>query len=246
VRRRLIGLLAGPILIAQCGPTQCAPETPAPAPTTVETVPPPPPPPPPPPASTSYSFLASASGRYTHWTRCSDPITYQIDTATWGAPSPDERAAIGRALADATAATGHAFSYVGDGGATRAAGVDAVIGLEDFGAGTLGQGGGAYNGAMEMVRGSVYVDVGLAPDLLYATLLHEIAHLLGLGHVTDPTQLMYAYVRQVSATPPRFLQAYQPGDAEGLRLVGTTVQPAECLSTLRVQDDEPLREVVLD
>ena len=248
MRRRLIGLLAGPILIAQCGPSQCAPEPPAPPPVTVTTTPPPPVTAPPvtTPPTTSWSFLSSRDGLYTHWTACSDPITYQIDAVTKGGPTAQERSAIVAALAGASAASGHTFSYVGDGGSELLPGADAVIGVDDLPTGTLGRGGGAFNGAFEMVSGTAYVDVGLQPDLLATTLLHEVGHLLGLGHATDRNQLMYAAVRQVAAEPPRFLQAYQPGDLEGLRLVGTSVQTAPCLSDLRVGDDEPIGEIILD
>ena len=91
-----------------------------------------------------------------------------------------------------------------------------------------------------------YVDVGLAPDLLAATLLHEIAHLLGLGHVDDPAQLLHPTLRQISTTPPRFLQAYQAGDLEGLRRVGAgRADGHPCLAQLRVAD-EPTRQIILD
>jgi hypothetical protein len=236
VRHRLLGLLAGPILIAQCGPVQCAP-APPPPPAVATTLPPPAAP------TGSWSYLATDGTRATHWSACDGPITYQIDTTV--APTAAVRAAIDVALRAASAASGHPFVAAGDGGPAAPPGVDVVIGLRDYTDGTLGQGGGKFDASYRMVSGMAYVDVGLAPDLLAATLLHEIAHLLGLGHVDDPTQLLHPYLRQISATPPRFLQAYQAGDLEGLRRVGATATTTPCLAQLGAAD-EPMRQIILD
>ena len=142
------------------------------------------------------------------------------------------------ALRAASAATGHSFVSAGDAGATPLPGVEAVIGVQDLPGGVLGETVVRFDDEFELTSGTAYVDVGLASDLLVAALLHEIAHLLGLGHVNDQAQLMFPYALQKSVTPPRFLQAYQPGDLEGLRLVGTTVQAGPCQARLRVAGDE--------
>jgi hypothetical protein len=143
-------------------------------------------------------------------------LRYEIDTSV--APSADERGAIHAAFATASAATGIRFEHVGDRiGDTPSPGVDAVIGYRDFPGGTYGIGGGSYTATYEMVVGQVYVETGLTPKLRRTTLLHEIAHMLGLGHVADVDQLMYPTVSR----PPRL--AYAPGDAEGLHRVGTSV-----------------------
>lgn len=47
-----------------------------------------------------------------------------------------------------------------------------------------------------------------------AVLLHELGHLVGLGHVTDPYQVMY----ESNAYP---LPSYRSGDRRGLELLGT-------------------------
>jgi hypothetical protein len=252
MRRRLWGLVAGPLLISQCAPTHCAPDpAPAPAPPPVEAEPPPaaPPAPPapapteqpvvPPPAATTaaWSFLsANAAGQYTRWNPCADPIRYQIDVTV--APTADERAAIAAAVATASATSGHTFELLGDGTAAQPLpGAEAMIGLRDFGPGMLGQGGGRFTASLEMVSGSAYIDTALRPDILRSTLLHEIGHLLGLGHVDDPAQLMYPVVR----TPP--MQDYQWGDREGMRLVGAG-QP--CTLSLLTRAEVPTREVLLD
>lgn len=51
-------------------------------------------------------------------------------------------------------------------------------------------------------------------------LLHELAHVVGLKHVSSAAQLMYPVL------VPRATSAYRPGDVAGLRLVG---RPAGCL-----------------
>lgn len=245
MRRRLLGLLAGPILIAQCAPPQCAP-APAPPPP-VETVPATTAPPPPeitttttvaPP--TSWAFLASEGELYTHWSGCKNPIRYQLDVTI--TPSVEMLAAIDAALDTAEEATGHTFEFAGEAGPTLQPGVEAVIGLRDLPGGTFGQGGGRFTSSYEMVSGLAYVDDELATDpnqaaLLRTTLLHEVGHLLGLGHVPlDRDQVMHP----VLISPPK--QDYQWGDLEGLRRVGATMPCFEALA----RAGEPTREVLLD
>ena len=212
--RSLLGLLAAPMFIAQCAPT-CAP------------------PPPGPPAIAAlaaapipvrpgfvegfdFGFLAERDGLYTRWDPCKDPITYQIDTTV--PLVGDDEAAIHAAVATASAASGHTFQFVGlVASGTPGPGVDAVIGYRRLPAGNLGSGGGTPNANLELIHGTAYVQSGMAPEARRLSLIHEIGHLLGLAHISDPAEVMYA-----AAVVPYF-QEYNSGDLEGLRLVGTSM-----------------------
>lgn len=76
-------------------------------------------------------------------------------------------------------------------------------------------------GARSYVTGSVVLDrettdrldrTRRGPDLQVALLMHELAHLVGLDHVDDPTELMHP--EGVART------TFGPGDLEGLAAVG--------------------------
>ena len=212
--RSLLGLLAAPLFIAQCAPT-CAPPPPgppavaalaaAPIPVRPGFV-----------KGVDFGFLAENGGLYTRWDPCKDPITYQIDTTV--PPTADEAAAIHAAVASASAASGHTFQYVGAvASGTPAAGVDAVIGYRALALGNLGSGGGTPNANLELVSGTAYVQAGMPPDARRLSLIHEIAHLLGLAHITDSSEVLFG-----AAVVPYF-QEYQSGDLEGMRLVGASM-----------------------
>ena len=75
---------------------------------------------------------------------------------------------------------------------------------------------------LAFVTGTVVLDrdefaaIGARPggsDLQRAVVVHELAHVLGLGHVDDPAQLMYA-----ETTTQRHLA---PGDLAGLAVLGS-------------------------
>ncbi|MFC4058981.1 matrixin family metalloprotease [Planomonospora corallina] len=86
-----------------------------------------------------------------------------------------------------------------------------------------GYGGPVYvragNGTPRYVSGMVVFDAGQmasmgGDDAMRAVMLHELAHLVGLGHVDDPGQLMnpVQYGRRVTTL--------QGGDLAGLKAVG--------------------------
>ncbi len=147
------------------------------------------------------------------------------------------------AIAQVEQATGLDLVYVGptsDGlDFAPPAGADAVIGFSDqtatpeLAGGVIGIGGGNYNPATRRVTtGFALADVdGIAsPEKLRATFMHEIAHMVGLDHVSDPGQLMYFAVTPNST--------YGGGDLRGLWFVGAA-QGCLAADTARAADAVP-------
>ena len=184
-----------------------------------------------PPSTGAHTFLYStAYGTFARWNPCTS-VTYKLNLT--GAPS-FARAAVADAVNKVMAATGINLVDLGDTTAgltgTPPAGVDAVIAFSasqadgtPFGGGTLGQGGGSYSysGAglnAKVVSGYVLVNRsysfldGYVANGLSQTLLHELGHMVGLGHVNDGGEVMYAYSHTVTG--------WGPGDREGLWNLG--------------------------
>ncbi len=206
MRRRLLGLVAAPLFVGQCGPPTCTP-----------------------PASASYEFLVRRGDDHARWDPCGGPITYQIDVSLG---TPDERAAIHDALAAADEATGFVFESRGESLDDQPdPGVDVIVGYRDFPGDVLGEGGAYYTDDLELYAGFAYVEPGLLPAENRHVLLHEMAHVLGLDHVEDEQQVMFAFVGELLRAD------YQAGDREGLRLVGSTM---ECFPASAAIERAPL------
>ena len=84
-----------------------------------------------------------------------------------------------------------------------------------------------------MTSGLAYVRRGLDSATLRYVLLHEIGHMLGLGHVDSRAEVMYEW-----AQPHDPKQEYAAGDREGLRLVGATMSCFVATEALRVEAPE--------
>ena len=164
----------------------------------------------------AYSFLGGTRAR---WNPCA-PIRVKVNYAQ--APLASTRTHVEQALAHVRAATGLAFSIIGDTNAYAwpapgYAGADAETDLLiSFGTqanttaavtgGTIGMGGASYYTASDaagpvglITKGQVFVDVNpaeatITDAVLDNVLRHEIGHAVGAGHSPDSAQVMYPMV----------------------------------------------------
>ena len=200
------------------------PDRPLPAPTVVD-------------RGGAYAFALTQPGSDdpVGWDPC-EPIRFEVNTA--GAP-PGGRAMVERAVARTSAATGLAFEDEGDtdrrpfgfGLSFFGRSEPVVVGWADadevpgLAGPVAGLGGGATERGVatrrHYVTGSVALDTEVFnttmaaehPRVLEAIVLHELAHVVGLDHVSEPMELMYGdNAGQV---------AYGPGDLEGLARLGS-------------------------
>lgn len=174
--------------------------------------------------STSYKFsVAYTDGSYARWNPCQ---SIQVKVSFTGA-QPHARIAFDNAIEQARQATDldlvvtevPSIPAPANGQITVRWGTSADN--SSLTGSVLGIGGFSYAPG-QIVRGSVIIRSDLpfntthnGEDVLTGTLAHELGHAIGLSHVTDPTQLMYAYANG--------WDEYQAGDLSGLRLLG--VQP---------------------
>ena len=218
----------------------------SPPPTTPPTTNPPPPPNPgpQPPTTGPHEFTAFVGGEPVRWDPCST-ITYRVDVSRG---TPADVADLNSAIARVEQATGLDFVSLGNYTATYSPSVgrspfpdyptDAEVGLTltdndvatDFSRGLLGYAVTQWSGGSgEIVAGSVTLDVtpspGIDKELVW---MHELAHLVGLGHVSASGQLM-------QPSYDRTLSDFGDGDREGLWRIGAA-QP--CFFTdARAADD---------
>ncbi len=219
----LLGLAAAAVLVARA---QAVPVEPL---TWVEA-----------PADSGWSAsYVDAAGRPARWDPCT-PIRYVVHP---GWMPPDGRRDLAEALGRLSAASGLVFEDAGDTdelpGQNREAyqperygerWAPLLVAWMPSGATDLGVGGGVQGLSLgvavpsdrggHLVSGQVVLDAGnrlssgFGPGATEGeVLLHELAHAVGLGHVVDPTQVMY--VRTTNSE-----SEYGAGDRAGLAAVG--------------------------
>ncbi|NND76025.1 MAG: hypothetical protein HKN44_13565, partial [Ilumatobacter sp.] len=177
--------------------------------------------------------------RYLGWDPCS-PITYAVNNKAGATPA--QRAVLDQAILGVEQATGFDFQYVGEAtGSLATSSIDAntpngqaeavfgfsnatftpILGGSVIGIGGAGSGSGNN---VELLRGKLYIVKGgyaiadlddvLTNDELLGTMLHEIAHMVGLDHVSVQTEIMW----DTLPNPP--LTAFGVGDRNGLYNIG--------------------------
>ncbi len=183
----------------------------------------------------TFSMTQPGSSAPVGWDPCKT-VEYAVNPA--GMPE-GARPMIDRAIARISAASGLAFEDAGDtdrrpftGSLVRLGGSNpVVIGWADageyaeLGGDVAGLGGGAAEdgatGRLHYVTGGVVLDrevftaanVAERPRVMEAIVVHELAHVVGLGHVGEPMELMFGdNAGQVELGP---------GDREGLARLGS-------------------------
>jgi hypothetical protein len=175
------------------------------------------------PGSTSTSFKLSVvnpDGSFPRWNPCKN-IEVMVNFA---GSQPQARASFANAIEQARAASGLPLVVTevtttptpANGRLTVRWGTAADN--PSLAGSVLGVGGFSYT-PTQIVRGSVMIRSDLSftqsqngENMLTGTLAHELGHALGLAHVNDSTQLMYAFANG--------RDTYQAGDRAGLALLG--------------------------
>ena len=183
----------------------------------------------------AFTMTQPGSSDPVGWDPC-QTVSYAVNPA--GMPE-GARPMVDRAIARISAATGLVFEDDGDtdrrpftgplvpfgGGRPVVIGWADALEYPGLAGGVAGLGGGAAEdgaqGRLRYVTGGVVLDVEVftaanlaqRPRVMEAIVLHELAHVVGLGHVSEPMELMFASSSgQVELGP---------GDREGLARVGS-------------------------
>lgn len=188
--------------------------------------------------ASSYAFVAGTPDEPVRWNPCR--------TITWGSTSvlpQTEAYALEQAFATTSRATGIAFTQA-------PTGVDPDIDVTITyvpGARVDGEGTMEYIPPYGPVKGraisgkiSAQIGTDTAPELRQALYLHEIGHVVGLAHVSDPNQVMYDTVDYDDS------YGFGAGDLAGLRQLGTEagcLNPPPPVRDLRVQQKQDTYEL---
>lgn len=187
------------------------------------------------PSADSYTYaITDSASRPARWDRCT-PIRYAINIASIPPNTKNALETIQRAVAEISSASGYTFQYVGDTSVIPVTS-DALSWMTDqadlfigFASPTVvPQLGGPVaaatqhrtvrttDGSSRITGSGIAIDstetlwLGFRSYGLGQVVLHELGHVLNLGHVDDPAQLMHPTLSYAS---PNHLQ---PGDIAGL------------------------------
>lgn len=191
-----------------------------------------------------HEFLYSFdNGSYARWDPC-DPISYRVNPAN---VSAEVVAMVPVALQRINEISGLTFQSLGTTSSfstTPDSGTDATIAFPtsaqqpQLSGSVVGLGGGRYSGSGAVVSGFTFVRADSATrmnsDQLLEVLLHELGHMVGLGHVhaggstgdnPDPSRYTdWGPAARLQTMYPILLspRGYASGDREGLIAVGAS------------------------
>lgn len=187
------------------------------------------------PSADSYTYyITDSASRPARWDRCT-PIRYAINTASIPPGTKNALETIQRAIGEISSASGYTFEYVGDTSVIPVTAdspswmtdqADVFIGFTSpavvpnlagpVAATTQHRTVQTADGSYRITGSGIAIDstetlwLGFRSYGLGQVVLHELGHVLNLGHVDDPAQLMHP---SLSYASPNHLQ---PGDIAGL------------------------------
>jgi hypothetical protein len=179
-------------------------------------------------AGLGYSLLYQYVGTYARWDPCK-PVTWYVNYANAPASARDD---VPAAIAKVVAATGLDLRYGGETAVTQAsqlpnkptatANAAIVITFQPLGGGIGGLGGGSLTvvgGIPVVFSGTATINSSMSwragfggYNSLGTVLLHELGHVIGLGHIESEDQVMYPMLTGFAD--------FQSGDLAGLAELG--------------------------